>query len=241
MDGRKSSRGEDGKSFTEVLLAPLLVGIIAVALTAWFNGQQTERQNDLEDRRAEEARNIEEQRAQDAALQAYLDQMSVLILEKDLHDLEGEEGQSLYDTPRGDVSYTKTSTLARARTLSILDRVDPERKRTVLQFLYESALIGRVSPLEQDYSLVIVGLEGANLTDASLHNLYLGGVYLPGVDLSGADLSGASLDRATLDHTKLSNADLSGALLPQTDLTLANLKGADLSDAMLIGAGLSGP
>jgi uncharacterized protein YjbI with pentapeptide repeats len=176
-----------------------------------------------------------EQRAQDEALQAYLDQMSRLILEADLHDLEGEEQLSLYDTPRGDMRYTKASTLARARTLSILDRVDPRRKRTVLQTLYESALIGRASFAEAP-SRPIVDLRAANLAGALLHNLNLTGVYLPYADLSGADLSESILNRATLDHTDLSNADLNGTLMHRTDLTLANLKGAELTGAGLNGA-----
>ena len=50
-------------------LVPLLLGIFAAGLTAWFNAQQDARQNE-----------IEEQRAQDAALQAYLDQMSMILL-----------------------------------------------------------------------------------------------------------------------------------------------------------------
>ena len=55
----------------------------------------------------------QEQRAQDPALQAYLDQMSTLLLEKDLRNSEED---------------SEVRTLARARTLTVLERLDPSRK-----------------------------------------------------------------------------------------------------------------
>jgi hypothetical protein len=67
-------------------LVPLVLGLGAIFLPAWFNAQQDARQNDIEDRRAQAERDLAEQRAQDEALQAYLDQMSTLLLEKELRD-----------------------------------------------------------------------------------------------------------------------------------------------------------
>jgi hypothetical protein len=64
----------------DLLIVPLVLALVTVAFT-W---QQERRQTRIEDRRAETERQIEEQRAQDAALQAYLDQMSTLLLDKDL-------------------------------------------------------------------------------------------------------------------------------------------------------------
>src|SRR5215213_616333 len=69
-----------------------------------------------------------ERRAQDDALQAYLDQMGQLLLDKD---------RPLRTAAAGD----EVRTLARARTLTILSRLDGERKRSVVQFMYESCLI----------------------------------------------------------------------------------------------------
>src|SRR5215203_3459012 len=76
----------------ELLLAPLLLGIIAAGLTAWFNVQQDARQNDIEDRRAQAEQQLAEQRAQDEALQAYLDQMHSLMLDEKL--LESNQADS---------------------------------------------------------------------------------------------------------------------------------------------------
>ena len=92
-------------------------------------------------------------------------------------------------------------TLARARTLTILGQLDGARKRSVVQFLYESQLIQKDKP--------IVSLSGADLTDA---------------DLSGADLRGADLRVAALRR-----ANLSRAVLFDVDLSHARLRGADLS------------
>jgi 1,4-dihydroxy-2-naphthoate octaprenyltransferase len=58
-------------------------------------------------------------------LQAYLDQMSALMLHNNLRDSEED---------------SEARRLARARTLTVLGRLGPDRKRTVVRFLYESAL-----------------------------------------------------------------------------------------------------
>ena len=54
----------------------------------WFTAQQDQRQQHIENQRAE--RELAEQRAQDGALQAYLDQMSTLLLERDLRESEDD-------------------------------------------------------------------------------------------------------------------------------------------------------
>lgn len=53
--------------------------------------------------------------------------------------------------------------------------------------------------------------------------------YLSGADLQGADLSEASLHRANLSNADLQNADLSDTYLGAADLSGANLQQADLS------------
>ena len=57
------------------LLELLIVPLVLVGIGLLFEMQQAER----EERRAEAERNLAEQRAQDEALQAYLDQMSSLV------------------------------------------------------------------------------------------------------------------------------------------------------------------
>src|SRR5215216_2520079 len=138
----------------------------------------------------------EESRAQDEALQAYLEGMGNLLLDEGLLTSQEDE---------------EVRTLARARTLTILGRVDGARKRSVVQFLYESELIEKDQP--------IVSLSGADLTDADLS----------GTDLRGADLRVADLRRAYLSRAVLFGADLSDAVLFDAELSDARLRGANLS------------
>src|SRR5215212_5688834 len=64
-----------------------------------------------------------QQHAQDDALQAYLDHMTELLTDK---------VQPLHETPPGN----RLRTVARARTLTVLQRLDGGRKGRVVQFLY---------------------------------------------------------------------------------------------------------
>jgi len=155
---------------------------------------------------------IAEQRRQDDMRQAYLDGMSQLVTDKE---------QPLDKVPRG----ASLSILARARTLTVLIRLDGERKRSVLQFLYESRLV----TMGHD----IVDLREADLGKASLSKANLSGVTLIEATLSSATLSGAKLNRAAL-----SGANLYESILSEANLSRADLSGADLSGASLYGANL---
>src|ERR671910_2393867 len=66
------------------LLSALAIPVVLAAAGFWFTAQQDQRQEAIEKQRAESAQEIEEQRAQDEALQAYLDQMSTLLFKEDL-------------------------------------------------------------------------------------------------------------------------------------------------------------
>src|SRR5215204_1529067 len=101
--------GFQGKTvwdFLQLLIVPLM--LVAIGLV--FSLQQDARQQRVEDQRAAAERELAEQRAQDEALQAYLDQMSGLLLERDLRASEED---------------SEVRTLARARTLTVLERLDP--------------------------------------------------------------------------------------------------------------------
>jgi len=191
----------------KVLAIPITVGA-AVPLLNWL---QKKRELD-----------VENQRAQDEALQAYLDQMSHLLTDKD---------RPLHRARQGD----RLITVARARTLTVLPRLDSERKGRVLDFLYWAGLIDRRQPIIQ-FGRLQPQFNAADLRGVKLKGAYLTYANLPSVDLRGADLSGASLSMANLSG----GAKLGGAILVGTWLTGADLTGADLSDADLSDAqGLS--
>jgi uncharacterized protein YjbI with pentapeptide repeats len=176
-----------------------------------------------------------DRRAQDEALQAYLDQMSAMLLDK--------------DRPlRQSKADADVRTLARARTLTVLPRLAGDGKGRVVQFLRESNVISRARA-EQGEDAKVVDLSGANLTDANLFGLNLRGVALDGVileqaslrfaQLPDADLGRSSLSSANLEHANLSRANLSNAILWRANLSRADISGANLSGANLPSALLS--
>ena len=231
-EGRKpwTLREFGGKTlwdWLQLLIVPVVLSLITVVF-AW---QQDIRQDQIENKRAKAERELAEQRAQDEALQAYLNEMSTLILEKDLrHAVAGDE----------------MPTVARARTLTVLERLDPSRKTAVIQFITEARLVqgtlnqkGRGGKAKFEEAPVI-SLSGADLSGTDMTKLggiggrivgssrgvyYFGAggfTYLDGADFSSADLSGANLSEANL-----SNANLSFANLSVADLSGVNLSGVE--------------
>jgi hypothetical protein len=175
--------------YLELLFVPaaLAIGVY------WLNRAQRERELKAQDaqqnreRKAEEDRRqrelkaqaaqrkreleIEKQRAQDVALQAYLDQMSQLLLDKD-------------KLLRQSQAHDEARIVARARTLTVLKMLDSERKSSLLQFLCEAALV-----------------QGSNeraLPIISLHKADLSGANLVRANLNGADLREANLQATNL-------------------------------------------
>src|SRR5215211_8056161 len=139
------------RDWLELLIVPLvLVGIGLLFENQQANRQQAmeEQQQALEERRAEAERELADQRAQDEALQAYLSQMGSLLLEKDLRESEED---------------SEVRTLARARTLTVLGRLDPSRRSAVMEFLVEAELVQSVEGSEP-----IIRLAGTDLSAASL-------------------------------------------------------------------------
>jgi uncharacterized protein YjbI with pentapeptide repeats len=223
-------RGKTVWDFLQLLIVPLMLAAIGF----WFTAQQDARQQQIENQRAEAERELAVQRAQDEALQAYLNEMSSLLLEKDLRASEEE---------------SEVRTLARARTLTVLRRLeDPNRKTAIMEFLVEAELVQRIEGRGPVISLGGAELRGANLSDATLSGAVLSDanlaeVHLSNADLSGAHIDGANLSGATLRNADLSDADLSGATLSSASLYAVSLSGttlryADLSDADLSEASL---
>jgi uncharacterized protein YjbI with pentapeptide repeats len=205
------------------LLSALAIPVVLAVAGLYIESQLDARQRQFEKNRAQEAQDIEnqraaaerelaEQRAQDEALQAYLNQMDTLLLEKDLLTANQD---------------SVVVTLARARTLTVLERLDPSRKAAVMQFLVEAELVFRgMAQLDP-----VIELHGANLGETDLRSANLSGAILSEADLSGADLSNTILDATVLYKADLSGADLGGALLSETDLSGADLSNANLSEA----------
>src|SRR5215217_5575289 len=226
-----STTEEHDVTFLDLLKAlalPITAGAV-VPLLGWLQSKrereaqaaQRERELAVENQRAETDRQIAAQGRQDGMLQAYIDQIGQLLLDKDRPLLKSAAAREV----RTDMDGDEVRTLARARTLTVLTSLDGERKRSVLQFLYESHLVIK--------GHVVVALRGADLREAELCTTNLSEAHL-----SAADLRNAVLDAADLRGAELRDADLSDAKLTATNLHSAQLGGADLRNAYLHAADL---
>lgn len=179
-------------------------------------------------------REIASDKQSEDALQAYIDKISELLLEKHLRQSQPED---------------EVRNIARVRTLTVLPRLDHGRKGSVLRFLYDSGLItsgktiidlGGVTLSSDESGRRNLESGRADLSGARLNYSFLRGANLGRVDLTGANLSRADLRGADLSFATLSRATLRGATIREADLGRADLDEADLSEADLKGANLSG-
>ena len=187
-----------------LLLVPFILAGSVVLLQR--SQQVTERERNEE--HADLEHEIETDRQQEEALQAYFDRIIELVLKDKLSKFSPEEVRNV----------------ARTRTLTVLRGLDARRKGLVILFLKDSGLIDREA---------VIDLSGADLSGAFLASANLKRVNLSEANLSRAVLRGANLNRSYLSATNLSAADLSGANLGDADLFESNLNGADLSRSLL--------
>ena len=219
-------------------LALLIIPAALVFIGSMFAAVQDFRQQAIEDARAQREQKLADQSANVQALQAYFDQMSTLLIEKDLRN--SEQGSEM-------------RTLARAYTLTVLGRVDGFYKTAVIKFLEEAGLVQITGMKDQDtisttppvVSLARARLQGADLSEqgtvTNLEGADLSGANLEAADLSGANLEDANLEGDYLSNTDLSNTDLSGANLNEATgwtqdqlTTVRTLEGATMPDGQIL-------
>ncbi|WP_287267697.1 pentapeptide repeat-containing protein [Thermogemmatispora sp.] len=201
----------------QLLIAPIVLLLLGVGFAQW----QQKRDHTIQQQRYQADQELALDNQRESVLQDYINKISELLLDKQLRSCSKE---------------AEAQKIARVRVLTVLPRLDANRKRSVVQFLYESGLINREKP--------VVDLASADLSDANLSDLNLSAAKLSGADLRRADLSDANLRRADLcdcdlRRANLRRADLSDALLRNTNLINADLRRADLSNAFLVAASLN--
>jgi hypothetical protein len=145
-----------------LLLVPAMIALLGFGLTWWQTNSQRAMQ-------AEEQARQEALRAQNTALQTYLDQMSELLLQTDLRHAEVD---------------SEVRIIAQARTSAVLAGLGPANIRTLLRFLSAASLVQGV-----DQKPPIISLAFADLSNSNLTGIALSGAYLRAADLSAADLS----------------------------------------------------
>jgi uncharacterized protein YjbI with pentapeptide repeats len=204
--------GLQGKTIWD--LAQLVIVPLSLALIAYMfsNKQRLEDREIARAQREQDLRIADERRRNDSeialnreredALQAYLSAMTALLLDHDMND-------------------QKVAVIAQARTLTLLPRMDGNRKATVLRFLAGANLISAEKP--------VLSLNGADFSA-----MQAGPLSLWGVSLNGANLRDCKLARSSIR-----NSDLRWAILVDTDLTDADLFGSDFGCASLAGTDFS--
>jgi hypothetical protein len=219
---RKQAEHEDVQpaktlwDWLQLLVIPLALAALAFLL----NNSQSNREQRREDQRSALQRATAADAAREEALRAYLTQMSGLMLDRNLRSQPGADVRAV----------------ARTITVTVLRRLDGERKASVVRFLLEAGLLAPIgSPGCRRGCQDSVALYGADLRSVELPGAFLVGVDWPEVDLRGADLRGAVLERANLSYADLRAADLRRALLAGATLAFADLRGADLRGADLRG------
>jgi hypothetical protein len=134
-----------------------LFGILVTSsVTTWTQQVQILRQQAMEDQRTQAAARLAEHQAQQESLQTYLGDMGELIL-RDTSPLRAAKAGS------------EVSTLARAKTLTVLAGLDPQSKSILLQFLIEAELVQSVAGRAPVITLSGADLSGAKLREADLN------------------------------------------------------------------------
>ena len=212
--------------------------------------QQLQKRRDA--KKEKEQRYQEEEQAKEGILQSYFDRLSeVLIDKKIIATSAAAESATKAEAADRDIDdalnmqiklLDAVRDVIRARTLSILRRFinDGRRKGSVIQFLIESEIIGKLN-----LDLSGAELDGADLSQLDLHGAHLSGVNFRGADLRGANLQGADLSKANLYGVDLRGANLFGSIIHGSDFCSADLRStnfgsANLCDANLVGARLNG-
>jgi hypothetical protein len=141
--------------------------------------ENARREKELAEENARREKELADNNLREQALEAYIDRMSELLIDKNLKvliskkDVKNEEETLVIDAALD---------IARARTLSVLRRLDQDgkRKSSVVLFLIDTELISRLD----------------------LENADLKGAYLERANLNGAKLNSANLERADLEGAK---------------------------------------
>jgi len=200
----------------------LIVPIVLAGTGFVFNRAIQTSERTSSEHRALLERQIAEDGLRETALQSYLDKMSDLLLDRKLRtSAEGDEVRAV----------------ARSKTLTVLRRLDGNRRAVLLRFLKESNLI--------DAPNAVVDLQGGALDECELELVDLQGCSIEGVSLRGAMLAQSLLSESNLSEVNFSqanlrSADLRKSLLFRANLSKVNMAGADLRGADMRFADLRG-
>ena len=218
----------------ELLAVPILIVLIGYQLEQ-RDKRKAEEQEAREKERAEEQKQLEKEKAEkqaeverqiakdnlaEEAIQAYLDRMSDLLLNKELRkdllpNVNDKLNPSGYDNPVRDVARTQTTTILRRL------EGDKDHQARILDFLRDAELYQFIF---QNANLSKIDLSQADLKEANLQGAHLWDTNLQGALLYKANLQRACLTKANLQKANLLEANLQGANLLEADLQNKQIK-----------------
>jgi hypothetical protein len=199
--GWASGTGFTGKTlwdWLDLLIVPVALGVGAFWLERServsdrrIAKERFELEQKLTDQRIESEQDLARDRQRDAALEAYYDKMTALLLDP-VHPLRSSR-------PDDEVRV-----VARSRTLATLRRLDYVRKGMLVSFLVEAQLAGRDpdhKPFDYrkltDLPAPVIDLSMADLSEMVLQDIHLSGARLSSSNLKAAYLNGADLKART--------------------------------------------
>jgi uncharacterized protein YjbI with pentapeptide repeats len=242
--GKRSASGWTGFTYRTLwdwlqFFGVLAIPIVVAAGTLYLTQQQVQLSVSASNQQHQTDIQIAQDQQHATILQTYIDNIQDLLLN---HNLLGDSPKPKNDADK--VTIQEVQELARARTLTALQGLDPHRKGTLVQFLYEAKLIGYQDSKGKQQDPIIT-LSGADLTHTDLAHISLTGANLRGITLTyafldSANLSGANFSGANLNNDTFISADLTGANLTDANLTDTMLTSATLAGAFLTGATLTG-
>jgi uncharacterized protein YjbI with pentapeptide repeats len=232
-------------------LSPLLeaTGVLLIPLAIWWF---TESGNEVKERQEKATRGHQ-------AVQSYLNQLSNILLQGGVKELEKNEGLrnitravtlALLQNPDLQVDLKEIQYFDEKRNgLIIRKDFNDNRKALVIRYLSETKLIQSLEIEEKQKSPVIRNLSEDKQKSPIIGHISEGlGFSVDGEDFQEAlkvklkpsviSLKGANLSGANLSATDLLGANLEIAILFKADLSLANLERANLKRANLSGVNL---
>lgn len=163
---------------------------------------------------------VEERRAQNDALQSYLDQMTQLLIAAEQNVLHKVETDSAVND------------FLQARAQALIERFDAEHTVSLLRFMYYSGMLAKADAKGQTHSSVIrLNLAGTDLSRIVLREASLKEANFEKANLDGANLQGSLLERANLRTASLEDARLAEVRFNHAILEQANFKSARLQKA----------
>jgi uncharacterized protein YjbI with pentapeptide repeats len=232
-----------------------LSGILAIPIALYYfertEQKRADKRNDLE---VKESASI----AREEALEAYIYQVSQLLIDKGLaveiqniaknipdQNSECAKVIAIKEELESDSKISIMLDIIRALSLSILRKLgkDGERKGEVIRFLIDIKILDKLNLASAE--LAGANLAHANLTYANFQKANFQNANLVFADLYFASLQSTNLTGANLEYTNFQNADLSyadfkNANFQNADLGYATFGGVDFTGANLEKANLAG-